>query len=365
MKTDAIGFLDPLALPRVAWRSRELLWQMTKRVVLQRYRGSFLGVAWSFAHPLLMLSVYTFVFTVVFKARWGADVAGASGGRGAFAVIMFCGMTVYSLFSEAVTGSCLCVVSSPNFVKKVIFPLEVLPLAQVLATFVLGLAWFALLILGALLLVGGLSATALLLPVLVVRQLALEGLRAFADRSVDTVFMLDVIEHMEKEVGRQVLVEAARVARQQVVVFTPYGFHENDAQDERSGLDAWGLHGAEMQRHRSGWLPEDFPGWRRWVCKAFHRQSKNGVEERFGAMYAILSIEAETAERPVLCPDIRRPTKEEARLQEELSRLQTLQEGCEARLAHAEAKLSALRDSKFVRASNLVRRALGKRPLET
>lgn len=168
MKTDAIGFLDPLALPRVAWRSRELLWQMTKRVVLQRYRGSFLGVAWSFAHPLLMLSVYTFVFTVVFKARWGADVAGASGGRGAFAVIMFCGMTVYSLFSEAVTGSCLCVVSSPNFVKKVIFPLEVLPLAQVLATFVLGLAWFALLILGALLLVGGLPATALLLPVLVV-----------------------------------------------------------------------------------------------------------------------------------------------------------------------------------------------------
>lgn len=193
--------------------------------------------------------------------------------------------------------------------------------------------------------------------VLILRQMALEGLRAFADRSVDTVFMLDLIEHMEKDVGRQVLIEAARVARQQVIVFTPYGFHANDAQDEQSGLDAWGLHGMEMQKHRSGWLPEDFPGWRCWVCKAFHRQTKNGVEERFGAMYAILTLKAETLEKPARVPDIRRPTREETRLQEETRRL-------EGQCASLEAKLAVVRTSRSVRAADLVRRAFGKRPLE-
>ncbi len=113
-----------------------------------------------------MLSVYTFVFTVVFKARWGVGSEGGFG-RGAFAVIMFCGMAIYNLFSESVVGSCLCVVASPNLVKKVVFPLEILPLAQVCATFVLGLAWLLLLFFGALLLVGGVSATMLLLPLLV------------------------------------------------------------------------------------------------------------------------------------------------------------------------------------------------------
>lgn len=193
--------------------------------------------------------------------------------------------------------------------------------------------------------------------VLVLRQLAQEGLRAFADGSVDTVFMLDLIEHMEKDVGRQVLVEAARVARQQVIVFTPYGFHANDAQDEQSGLDAWGLHGTEMQKHRSGWLPEDFPGWRRWVCQSFHRQTKNGVEERFGAMYAILTIKSEIPEKPCACPDIRRPTREEARLTEETRRL-------EGKCASLEAKLATVRASRSVRAVDFVRRAFGKRPLE-
>lgn len=150
-----------LALPKAAVCHRSLLWQMTKRNVLQRYRGSVLGLVWSFIFPLMMLTVYTFVFSVIFKARWGVSVGE---GKGAFAVIMFCGMTMYNLFSEAVSGSCSVVVSNSNLVKKVIFPLEILPLAQTLSTFILGLAWFVLLFFGAYFILGALSWTMLLLP---------------------------------------------------------------------------------------------------------------------------------------------------------------------------------------------------------
>lgn len=156
---------DLLMIPRMVIRNSSLLWQMTRRNVEVRYRGSALGLVWSFVQPMMMLTVYTFVFSVVFKARWGADTVG---GKGAFAVIMFCGMAMYNLFSEAVSSSCGCIVGNPNFVKKVIFPLEILPLAQTLSTFVLGMAWFVLLFLGAVFILGKISLTMLLLPVVLV-----------------------------------------------------------------------------------------------------------------------------------------------------------------------------------------------------
>lgn len=60
-----------VALGRSLWRNRQLILQMTQREVLGRYKGSFIGLAWSFFTPLLMLAVYTFLFSVVFKSRWG------------------------------------------------------------------------------------------------------------------------------------------------------------------------------------------------------------------------------------------------------------------------------------------------------
>jgi len=159
-----LAIFDISLLPRLAVRHRSLLWQMTKRSVLQRYKGSTLGLLWSFVQPLMMLCVYTFVFSVVFKARWGTDVAGAEG-KGAFAVIMFCGMTLFNLFSEAVNMSCGCVVGNQNLVKKVIFPLEILPLVQVLTSFILGVAWFILLFLGAYFILNFAGWTMLLIPV--------------------------------------------------------------------------------------------------------------------------------------------------------------------------------------------------------
>ena len=158
---------DLLAVPRTAFRHRSLLWQMTKRNIETRYRGSVLGLVWSFVQPLMMLVVYTFVFSVVFKARWGVEVAGGES-KGAFAVIMFCGMTMFNLFSEAVNGSCGCIIGNVNLVKKVIFPLEILPLVQTLTTFILGQAWFILLFFGTWLILGNLNWTMLLLPVVLV-----------------------------------------------------------------------------------------------------------------------------------------------------------------------------------------------------
>lgn len=160
-----LEIFDLTALPHAVWRSRSLLWQMTRRLVLQRYKGSLLGLVWSFVFPLMMLAVYTFVFSVVFKARWGVEV---EGGRGGFAVIMFCGMAMYNLFAEAIGGSCSVVVGNQNLVKKVIFPLEILPLAQTLSTFALGMAWFVMLFFGAYFVLGTFSWTMLLLPLVLI-----------------------------------------------------------------------------------------------------------------------------------------------------------------------------------------------------
>lgn len=105
---------------------RELIWTMTKREVIGRYRGSVMGIAWSFLNPLLMLAVYTFVFSVVFKSRWGAG----SDSKTEFAVVLFAGMIIYSLFSECINRAPSLILSNVNYVKKVVFPLEILAWAS-------------------------------------------------------------------------------------------------------------------------------------------------------------------------------------------------------------------------------------------
>ena len=155
--------LDFRRLPMIAVTNRSLLWQFVKRSVSARYKGSMLGLFWSFVHPMMMLCVYTFVFSVVFKSRWGIDTGG---GRGAFAIIMFCGLAMFNIISEAVNLNCGIVVGNPNLVKKVIFPLEILPLSQTIASFAVGMVWFFLLFLGSVFIFGKLSFTMLLLPLI-------------------------------------------------------------------------------------------------------------------------------------------------------------------------------------------------------
>jgi lipopolysaccharide transport system permease protein len=106
------------------WRNRQLILQMTKREVVGRYRGSVMGLAWSFFNPLLMLAVYTFVFSVVFKARW--SVVGEEN-KIDFAILLFVGIIVYGVFAECANRAPGLILANVNFVKKVVFPLEILP----------------------------------------------------------------------------------------------------------------------------------------------------------------------------------------------------------------------------------------------
>lgn len=117
---------SPATLVTSLFRHRALIARMTRRDVVARYRGSFIGLAWSFFNPVLLLIVYTFVFSVVFKARWG-DVRFGAEGDGSLAVMIFSGMIVHGLFSECFVRSPELVTANTNFVKRVVFPLEVLP----------------------------------------------------------------------------------------------------------------------------------------------------------------------------------------------------------------------------------------------
>ena len=105
------------------WRHRGLTRALVKREVVGRYRGSVMGIAWSFFNPLLMLAIYTVVFSSVFKARWGAG----EDSKVDFAILLFVGMIVHGLFAECVNRAPSLILSNVNFVKKVVFPLEILP----------------------------------------------------------------------------------------------------------------------------------------------------------------------------------------------------------------------------------------------
>lgn len=113
-----------VALARSFWRNRQLIAQMTKREVVGRYKGSAMGLAWSFFNPVFMLTVYTFVFSEVFKSRWGV---GGEESKTQFAVVLFVGMIVHGLFAEVLNRAPLLILSNVNYVKKVVFPLETLP----------------------------------------------------------------------------------------------------------------------------------------------------------------------------------------------------------------------------------------------
>lgn len=105
------------------WCYRNLIWQMTKREVIGRYRGSVMGLFWSLFNPVLMLAVYTLIFSVVFKARWG----GGSDSKTEYAAILFTGLIVHGLFAECVNRAPGLILGNVNFVKRVVFPLDILP----------------------------------------------------------------------------------------------------------------------------------------------------------------------------------------------------------------------------------------------
>lgn len=152
--------------------------------------------------------------------------------------------------------------------------------------------------------------------VLILKLDALEALIALQDKSVDSIFLLDVIEHLEKEAGIKVVAEIERIARRQAVIFTPLGFMPQHLEANES--DAWGLSGGKMQEHKSGWLPEDFgEEWEFYICEKYHQKDFRGefLDKPYGAFFAVRNFQETQFVSPMEVPDIRRPLPSEIALQ--------------------------------------------------
>ncbi len=181
---------DLTAIPKAIWPHRNLLLQWTKRLLAARYVGSMLGPFWNLAIPLFMLTVYTFVFGIVFQARWQMLDPSLETTQ-SYAVILFCGMATFQIFSETVTSSSRCVIDNPNLVKKVLFPLELLPFAQLLAAAATGLVWFALVLAAALCAGLAIKPAALLFPLVLLPLMAFSvGVGWFV--AATTVYLRDM-----------------------------------------------------------------------------------------------------------------------------------------------------------------------------
>ena len=163
MNPHAAHSISPLQLWRSLMRHRNRIIQMSKREIIGRYKGSLLGVFWSFVTPLLMLVVFTFVFGEIFQSKWPNSKA--TGGLD-FAVPLFAGFLIYTFFAECISRAPGLITGNVNYVKKVIFPLEILVVTSLLAALFHLLAAYIILI--ALILFSGweLTWSMLLLPVI-------------------------------------------------------------------------------------------------------------------------------------------------------------------------------------------------------
>ncbi len=155
--------ISPIEMFASLLRNRELIKASARREVLGRYRGSYLGLLWSFFNPLFMLAVYTFVFSVVFKARWNLE----SDSKTEFALVLFAGLIVFNLFGETINRAPSLILNNPNYVKKVIFPLEILPVIALISALFHGLISLCVWFLAHLIFFGFPQATALYLPLII------------------------------------------------------------------------------------------------------------------------------------------------------------------------------------------------------
>ena len=156
-----LHYLNPLGLARNMWQHRNLIRQFSQREIEGRYKGSFLGLFWSFVNPLVLLLIYTFVFGVVYRARWPQA---QSSSLAEFALICFCGLTCYNVLSECISRAPGLIVGVPNYVKKVVFPLEVLAVSSLLAALFHALVALSILLVASLLVLGQIVWTLPLLP---------------------------------------------------------------------------------------------------------------------------------------------------------------------------------------------------------
>lgn len=138
-------------------KNRYLLQQLIIRDFKQKYKGSILGALWSVIVPLFMMVIYTFVFSEIFHVKWSAE----SNDKYEYALVIFCGLSSFNMLSEVMTRSITAISGNVNYVKKVIFPLEMLPIAITVTAFVNCLISYGILIVGRLILYRSIYITTL------------------------------------------------------------------------------------------------------------------------------------------------------------------------------------------------------------
>jgi lipopolysaccharide transport system permease protein len=183
-----LAALNPIAISRTAWRNRDLAWQFAVREIELRHRGSRLGAIWALVNPLSMLALYWFIFGLIFSSRFNVLPHET---QFDFVLAMFFGLTMFQVFSETLGWGPTIIASNPNFVKKVVFPLEVLPLAKIGdAAYHLGVS-LTLVLVGSIFGTTGLGWSVFWLPVLVFPLLLLALGVGWALASIG-VFVRDV-----------------------------------------------------------------------------------------------------------------------------------------------------------------------------
>lgn len=159
-----------MVLAKTIWANRSVISQLTVRESTGKYKGSVIGLGWSLFHPILMLAVYTFVFSVIFKSRWAES---ATESRFDYAIIMFVGIIIHGILSDVFNKASTLITSNVNYVKKVVFPLEILPIISLgAALFHAGISLLVLLT-AYILVNGALQVTVLILPLIILPFLLL------------------------------------------------------------------------------------------------------------------------------------------------------------------------------------------------
>jgi lipopolysaccharide transport system permease protein len=159
------GFVLPL---KSIWRNRALIRTLVRRDVLSRYSGSFAGAFWALLNPLLLMLTYFFVFGLVLNSKFGNDPS-----RAGFALYFLAGMLPWLAFSEALGRAPTVMIEHRNFIKKLVFPVETLPVNLVAAGLVTEAFGVLLFVLALLIIRHGLPASVLYLPALVAPQILL------------------------------------------------------------------------------------------------------------------------------------------------------------------------------------------------
>ncbi len=166
----ARDYANPMHLFKNLTQHKDLIWQYTRREILLRYRGTYLGWVWSIVNPLITLGVYTFVFGFILKARFAYSTGS---GKIEYALSLFCGIVVYNLFSGCIARAPHLIVSKPNYVKKVVFPVEILPVAALVSNLVHTGTGFLILIPASILVTSHISGTIYLFPLILLPLCAL------------------------------------------------------------------------------------------------------------------------------------------------------------------------------------------------